>query len=179
MDEDDDNDGYPDLADDFPYDPSASVDTDGDGMPDELHPGWTSSLTVDMDDDDDGYNDTVDEFPLDATECCDYDGDGIGDLADPDADNDGWDDIGEIICGYDELNATSTPPDADNDGICDELDSDNSPLSDLVGLIPGDTMGAVAFLAVAVTLLTTLALRRLRENRIEDILSDTEIDEDF
>ena len=134
QDTDDDNDGYPDLSDDFPFDPSASVDSDLDGMPDDLHPGWTSNLTIDMDDDNDGYNDSVDAFPTDPSECCDYDGDGIGDS---DADNDGWDDVGEIICGYDDLDASSTPPDSDGDGICDELDDDSSILSDLISLIPG------------------------------------------
>ena len=160
QDPDDDNDGYPDLMDAFPYDPSASVDTDGDGMPDGLHPGWTSNLTIDMDDDGDGYNDTDDAFPLDASECCDFDGDGIGDNADQDADDDGWDDVGEVICGYDPLNATSTPPDADGDGICDPLDNSSGALSDLVNAIRGGRATVTVFLFVASTLGVAFLLRR-------------------
>ena len=133
-------------------------------MPDDLHPGWTSNLTIDMDDDNDGYNDSVDAFPTDPSECCDYDGDGIGDLADPDADNDGWDDVGEIICGYDDLDASSTPPDSDGDGICDELDDDSSILSDLISLIPGGGVGGLAFLAIAISLVATFLARRATEN---------------
>ena len=36
-----DNDGIEDSVDDYPTDPSASKDTDGDGYPDELHVGYT------------------------------------------------------------------------------------------------------------------------------------------
>ena len=175
QDTDDDNDGYPDLSDDFPFDPSASVDSDLDGMPDDLHPGWTSNLTIDMDDDNDGYNDSVDAFPTDPSECCDYDGDGIGDLADPDADNDGWDDVGEIICGYDDLDASSTPPDSDGDGICDELDDDSSILSDLISLIPGGGVGGLAFLAIAISLVATFLARRATENRRKSVFEETDI----
>ena len=161
QDADDDNDGYPDLADDFPYDPSASVDSDGDGMPDDLHPGWTSNLTIDMDDDNDGYDDTDDAFPTDPSECCDYDGDGIGDNADPDADNDGWGDVGEVICGYDPLNETSTPLDSDGDGICDSLDSsDSSALSDLLNSIPGGATAGLVFLTAILTLTVVSIINR-------------------
>ena len=179
QDPDDDNDGYPDLVDDFPYDPSASVDTDGDGMPDGLHPGWTSNLTIDMDDDGDGYNDTDDAFPLDASECCDLDGDGVGDNADQDADNDGWDDVGEVICGYDPLNATSTPPDSDGDGICDPLDSSSGALSDLISLIPGGGPGALAFLALTFSLFATFVARRATAKRKKDSFSETDLLDNF
>ena len=39
-----------------------------------------------------------------------------------DADGDGWLGIDEYTCGSDRFNITSTPPDEDNDGICDDKD---------------------------------------------------------
>ena len=59
-------------ADAFPFDPSASKDTDGDGMPDTLTGTSTSvpPLVEDLDDDDDGVDDKLesdcDTDPLDA-----------------------------------------------------------------------------------------------------------------
>ena len=134
------------------------LDTDLDGMPD----------LVDPDDDNDGYNDTGDEFPLDPTEWVDTDGDGVGDNADPDADNDGWDDVGEVICGYDPLNATSTPPDSDGDGICDPLDSSSGALSDLVNALPGGRTTVTVFLSVASTLGVVFLLGRRNSRSSSD-----------
>ena len=159
QDDDDDNDGYFDLQDAFPYDPSASVDTDGDGMPDEIHAGWASNLTSDLDDDGDGYNDTIDVFPLNPAEWADKDEDGIGDNADFDVDGDGWDNLVEIECGHDPVDQTSTPSDDDQDGICNELDN-NTPLSDLIGSVPGGQTTVVAFLSVCSTLFIVFILRR-------------------
>ncbi len=57
-DPDDDNDGVHDAADDFPLDACASVDTDGDKLPDSLVAAdCETDLTADPDDD----NDTVDD----------------------------------------------------------------------------------------------------------------------
>lgn len=67
---DSDGDNVPDYVDDFPYDPAASRDTDGDGMPDDWNEGANerdianSYLTVDDDDDNDGIPDTEDANPL-------------------------------------------------------------------------------------------------------------------
>jgi hypothetical protein len=55
----------------------AVIDTDGDGLPDEL----------DIDDDNDGVYDVADAFPLDVGEQFDTDKDGVGDNADPDTDH--------------------------------------------------------------------------------------------
>ncbi len=58
-DTDDDNDGVLDIRDPWSTDPCASMDTDSDGQPDNLHcpPGVTTWLTVDPDDDGDGIPD--------------------------------------------------------------------------------------------------------------------------
>ena len=159
QDDDDDNDGYFDLQDAFPYDPSASVDTDGDGMPDEIHAGWASNLTPDLDDDGDGYSDTIDVFPLDPAEWADKDEDGIGDNADLDVDGDGWNNLVEIECGHDPVDQASTPSDDDQDGICNELDN-STPLSDLMGSVPGGQTTVVVFLSVCSTLFIVFILRR-------------------
>ena len=60
-DSDDDNDGSLDNRDAWPLDACASLDTDGDGQPDDLHcpPGITTWLTVDADDDGDGIPDSM------------------------------------------------------------------------------------------------------------------------
>ncbi|MDC3331414.1 hypothetical protein OAV43_04365, partial [Pseudomonadales bacterium] len=120
-----DNDGVPDDIDAFPNDPAASVDTDGDGLPDRWNIGAfaedstsTPALIKDMDDDGDGVLDSVDQRPLDASEAFDFDGDGIGDNADTDDDDDGYNDA---------VDAFSLNPfdwtDTDNDGVGDNTDA--------------------------------------------------------
>ena len=108
---DSDDDGIGDNADDFPLDPAASQDSDGDGFPNEWNPGWggnrqTTSLSLDafpndpaaaIDSDGDGYPDgwnpgagpadsttglTLDDFPMDSGEWLDTDLDGVGDNSD-------------------------------------------------------------------------------------------------
>jgi hypothetical protein len=61
FDTDDDNDNSLDVRDAWPLDPCASLDTDNDGQPDDLHcpPGITTWLTVDADDDGDGIPDSL------------------------------------------------------------------------------------------------------------------------
>ncbi len=93
---------------------TVNLDTDGDGDPD----------ATDLDDDNDGTPDTSDDFPLDDSETTDTDGDGIGNNADTDDDWDGWDDTIEIVGGFDPLDNTSIPSDADSDGIADFMDPD-------------------------------------------------------
>jgi len=61
FDTDDDNDNYLDIRDAWPLDPCASLDTDNDGQPDDLHcpPGISTWLTVDSDDDGNGVPDSL------------------------------------------------------------------------------------------------------------------------
>ena len=59
-DPDDDNDGTADTADAFPLDACATTDTDGDGLPDTLVAGCTTSRTADPDDDNDAVLDEDD-----------------------------------------------------------------------------------------------------------------------
>ncbi|MCB1773273.1 MAG: thrombospondin type 3 repeat-containing protein, partial [Gammaproteobacteria bacterium] len=88
-DADDDGDGVTDAVDAFPGDAAASVDTDGDGQPDDYNPGATpeqresSLLIVDVDDDGDGVNDVDDNCPLVINQDqSDRDHDRLGDACD-------------------------------------------------------------------------------------------------
>lgn len=78
---------------------SASVDTDGDGVRDE----------IDTDDDNDGVSDVDDAFPLDSSETMDTDKDGVGNNADTDDDGDGYDDVEELDYGSNPLDLEETP----------------------------------------------------------------------
>jgi hypothetical protein len=60
-----DDDGKINIEDAFPTDPAAWLDTDGDGMPDELYGNSTTGLIEDEDDDNDGVPDVDDEYPKD------------------------------------------------------------------------------------------------------------------
>jgi len=60
-----DRDGYINTKDAFPLDAAAWLDTDGDGMPDELNGNSTTGLVEDEDDDNDGVPDDIDRYPKD------------------------------------------------------------------------------------------------------------------
>jgi hypothetical protein len=60
-----DHDGHINILDDFPKDAAAWLDTDGDGMPDELQGESTTDLIEDEDDDNDGVPDVDDNYPKD------------------------------------------------------------------------------------------------------------------
>ena len=166
LDDDDDNDGYADSEDYFPFDPTEWVDTDfddigdnsdldddGDGWFDDVedicltdrlnHLSYPTDTDLDdicdyLDDDDDGDDvlDVDDLFPLDGTEISDFDMDGIGDNSDLDDDNDGWSDSQEISCDSDPRDSLNLPNDLDNDWICDsnDLDKDGDGYIDQVEL---------------------------------------------
>jgi gliding motility-associated-like protein len=129
---DTDGDGVNDFEDAFPLDARYFLDSDEDGIPDEIDP----------DDDNDGVLDGEDAFPLDSEEQFDTDGDGIGDNKDKDDDNDGYTDVDEILQGTDPKNPNDSPLDSDNDGISDFLEElrgtdPNNPDTDGDGIIDG------------------------------------------
>ncbi len=126
---DSDLDGYKNLIDDFPNDPSEWLDTDEDGIGDN----------ADLDDDGDGFSDlqeidagtdhlSATSYPLDT------DHDGIFDHVDEDDDNDDMPDDWEIRYGLDPLDPSDASIDSDNDGITnlDEYLNGTDPLADLL-----------------------------------------------
>ncbi|MCS5535002.1 MAG: hypothetical protein NZ802_04035, partial [Candidatus Poseidoniales archaeon] len=114
--EDWDADGWPNpanpqnttsLEDAYPNDPTQWLDSDGDGLGDNLNGSSPDLFPFDYDND--GVMDIFDPFPLDPLEWSDFDEDGIGDNADTDDDNDGYLDILEINQLTDPLSASSHP----------------------------------------------------------------------
>ncbi len=147
IDIDDDNDGVPDIYDDFPYDATEIRDTDGDGI----------GNTNDTDDDGDGVPDIVDAFPENPSEWSDIDGDGVGDNTDIDIDGDGIPNIVDSTpynnTGFQDSDGDSVEDpidvfpynpfewyDHDGDGIGDNADDDddNDGVVDEVDLYPFD-----------------------------------------
>ena len=140
---DSDEDGVYESDDDFPDNPAAGADTDGDGLVDEWLPGYSAcqendltcnGLLLDLDDDNDSYPDTADAFPLSAVAITDTDSDGKPDSwiessscanaefcdgleLDKDDDNDGLDDTLEADYGTDPLDS-----DSDDDGYTDGIE---------------------------------------------------------
>ena len=110
---DSDGDGYADLFDDWPADPSAWSDADNDTFPDQL--GNSNS------------DDCPSRYGLSTIGmrgCADLDGDGIPDLIDGDIDQDGYLNAIEEIYGTDSYDANSIPDDFDDDKIPDKEDDD-------------------------------------------------------
>ncbi len=121
-----DGDGVLNADDDYPTDPTADRDTDGDGIADvkylDASRSTVDAAASDDDDDGDGVADTDDAFPLDPAESLDTDNDGIGNNADDDDDGDGVLDADDAF----PLNAAaSVLDDADGDGWSDALYDDN------------------------------------------------------
>ncbi|MFC0118275.1 S8 family serine peptidase [Pseudoalteromonas xiamenensis] len=125
QDPDDDNDGYNDDVDAFPFNSKEWIDTDGDGLGDN----------ADTDDDNDGYLDTEDAFPLDPTEWLDTDGDGIGNNTDTDDDGDGHLDE-EDVFPLDSNEWVDT--DGDGTGNNADSDDDNDGVNDVQDAYPLD-----------------------------------------
>ncbi len=132
-----DNDGVLDTVDDFPFDSTESVDTDGDG----------TGNNADTDDDGDLVLDNDDVFPLDSTESIDTDFDGTGNNADTDDDDD-------LVLDNDDafpLDSTeSVDTDVDGPGNKEDTDDDADlvldvndafPLISVAGLIDTDADG--------------------------------------
>jgi len=85
--QDTDNDSIPDIIDDFPIDPAASIDTDSDGYPDDWNPGTSESVSTT------GLH--LDAFPSDPAASLDSDNDGMPDEWNP---------------GMNRSDSTSNPP---------------------------------------------------------------------
>ena len=139
---DSDFDGVNDALDDFPFDASETLDSDGDGI----------GNTADPDDDNDDVLDNDDAFPFDPTESLDTDGDGVGNNRDTDDDGDG---ILDVLDGN-PLIADNV--DSDGDGVLDTedalpnnpanyIDTDNDGVFDFYDVFPNDPQvsKAVAF----------------------------------
>ena len=109
----------------FPDDNSAFLDTDGDGLPDELWDVSSTGLIEDTDDDGDQSSDISEiENGTDPKNEYEYPTD--------DNDGDGWTNSQEDYCGTDKNAATSVPIDRDGDWWCDvdDPDDDNDNWSD-------------------------------------------------
>ncbi len=143
LDPDDDDDGWSDIneyscgtsprsAQDVPADldddgtcDRQDPDDDGDGVRDDVDPD-TRDPHVCGDSDADLCDDCAVEGRLaPAHDGLDTDGDGRCNTGDGDDDGDGANDLRELACGSDPLNAQSAPPDRDGDGFCDGLDPDD------------------------------------------------------
>jgi hypothetical protein len=150
LDLDDDNDGYSDDVDAFPYNSAEAQDTDldlignnsdldddNDGYSDidELAAGTDPLITesipedndkdfisnaTDHDDDNDGFEDSIDALPYDASEHLDSDGDNIGNSIDTDDDDDGVEDYLDSF-PLDSMESVDT----DSDGIGNNADTDD------------------------------------------------------
>ncbi|MDP6870035.1 MAG: S8 family serine peptidase [Candidatus Poseidoniaceae archaeon] len=138
---DTDGDGWADLIDALPNDPTQWLDSDGDGygdnsagnQPDACTNSYGNS-TIDrygcLDSDGDGYSDLNDDFPSDPTRWIDSDGDGYDDLEDDCVNQSGTSTNGSLGCF-----------DADQDSWADSNDSfplENSQWNDTDGDGYGD-----------------------------------------
>ena len=141
---DTDGDGYSDLIDDFPLDPTRNLDTDNDGYDDveddcvNIAGSSTNGSLGCFDADQDTWADDDDSFPLDISQWNDSDNDGYGDSingSNPDScpnqsgnssndvfgcvdsDGDMWSDAGDIF-----PDDASEWSDNDSDGFGDNID---------------------------------------------------------
>ena len=107
---DNDGDGVINSEDAFPEDPAASLDSDGDGAPDNWNADATEEQLA-------ATTLVLDALPFDANETIDTDGDGIGNNSDNDDDGDSLADNTEVEMGTDPLKV-----DTDGDGTGDGID---------------------------------------------------------
>ena len=141
---DTDGDGYSDINDDFPLDPTRYLDSDGDGYDDAeddcvfVAGTSTNGKLGCFDADQDSWADSKDSFPTDPTQWSDLDNDGYGDnpngttpdacptayglsdidrLGCPDGDSDGWSDSNDAF-----PTDSSEWKDNDSDGFGNNID---------------------------------------------------------
>ena len=144
---DSDGDGYSDLTDAFPNDPTRYFDLDSDGFDDAeddcptIAGNSTNDTTGCIDGDGDGWSDAGDDLPTDSTQWNDSDGDGFGDRQtgnQPDA--------CPAITGTSNQNSTFGCIDSDADGWADFQDkfpSESSQWADADGDGYGDESSGV------------------------------------
>lgn len=193
IDDDFDDDGVKNDEDEFPYDPTEWMDSDGDGIGDNADldddndghldindafpfddTEWldTDNDTVgdnaDLDDDDDTHPDTNDAFPLDPTEWQDNDDDDIGDNSDPDDDNDGYMDSEDAF----PLDPTEWK-DTDSDGIGDneDKDDDGDGLDDdsIPAMMKNNALLLILIFIIVAILLVILIIMRGRKGEKESV----------
>ncbi|MFK8030116.1 MAG: PA14 domain-containing protein [Gammaproteobacteria bacterium] len=123
---DSDGDGVPDNLDAFPNDPNETTDSDNDGVGDNAD-AFPNDPNETADSDGDGVGDNADAFPNDPSETTDSDNDGVGDNADAfpndpaetaDSDSDG---VGDNADAF--PNDPTETTDSDNDGVGDNSDA--------------------------------------------------------
>lgn len=153
----------PDDGENTPPGPDGGIDTDGDGIDDDLDPDDDNDGVVDTEDDfpldptettdsdGDGIGDNADAFPLDPEETTDTDSDGVGDIADTDDDGDGVEDTDDAF----PTDATETT-DSDGDGI-----GDNAEQGSRTGSRTGGGLCGVAMLTTSIFIWCGLAGLRL------------------
>ena len=175
---DTDGDGVPDNIDAFINDPAASVDTDGDGKPDEWNDGKSAAdstsdpaLVLDDDDDNDGVLDTADAFPLISLgSLTDTDGDGRPNDCDSDCQTLGM----------------TADTDDDNDGVLDiddafpldpseTQDSDGDGEGDNRDGFPDDSTRIYVDLATALANLPDDAFRACVQNASNGLASVADV----
>jgi immune inhibitor A len=193
IDDDFDDDGVKNEVDEFPYDPTEWVDTDGDGIGDNADldddndghldindafpvndTEWldTDNDTIgdntDLDDDNDEHPDTDDAFPLDPSEWQDNDNDNIGDNEDPDDDNDNHMDSEDAF----PLDPTEWK-DKDGDGIGDneDKDDDGDGLDDdsVPAMMKNNALILILIFVIIAILLVLLIIMRGRKGEKESV----------
>ena len=139
---DSDRDGIPDSDDAFKDDPTEYLDTDSDGI----------GNNIDTDDDEDGTPDSTDAFPLDKSETTDTDSDGFGNLYDSDDDGDGVADTSDAFAlislgGLTDTDGDGRPNDCDatcqNTGMTADTDDDADGVVDTADGFPLISLGTL------------------------------------
>jgi hypothetical protein len=126
----------------------------------------TGEPSMDLDTDSDGVPDDLDWFPLDPNESEDTDGDGSGDRRDDDDDNDGMPDDWEVDYGFDPKDPTDASEDEDGDGKSnlDEYLDGTDPTDDDEDSLTFE-MALFIMIAVAIAVIVLLVIFAIAQRR--------------
>tara|TARA_X000001036_G_scaffold437220_1_gene482082 strand:+ start:254 stop:1630 length:1377 start_codon:yes stop_codon:yes gene_type:complete len=183
--EDSDDDGFADLSDNFPMDPTQWSDLDGDGYGDNSNGNYADGCPLEAgissqdqfgcpDTDEDGFSDKGDLFPMDATQWSDADRDGFGDNSNGNSPDDCPQQAGSSFT--DRLGC----PDTDGDGYSnsgDAFPNDPDRVADDLGstvvyVFTGDASAmqyiGILMSATGLFLTITLGLRRTVKGKSSD-----------